>query len=342
MHNPSWYSGYVLATSSLGIGTTAFNASGVRLAWRFVARRNEKLSSLAVSVFDRAGTGGTLRAELWASARDGLPTGSALESVEVSVGSTGRLAISVTGWNTTLERGKFYFIIIRNTDAAPGTNNFTLLRGLDGTAGLVWSSARDGEGALTSTDGGSTWTAHAGNINLQIQYQSSGWDERALFTLTNGNVATTSSPAIGFDVPSGQTWNVVGVVVMVAASTSGLIARLLDSGGQSLGTTEPIHPTATAIATLHFPEPIALSAGSYRCRFEHVDTGGSVSLVRSDVDTTVLPSWFASWRYLEGTSEISSRRLSLFLLKLNPTNPIEFSGGGGGGGIILPTHTVIT
>lgn len=145
-------------------GTLAISASTTRLLLTWLQEDAQTLSKLKIFV---SAVGGTLAAtdmsfdlvDFAAGAISSTTTPNAAIETRTSVTTTptGAAWVEATGFTTALTAGKKYGVVIKNANASPGTNNFTV-RWTTGIAdGSIPGSGAIGWHKAHSTDSGSTY-----------------------------------------------------------------------------------------------------------------------------------------------------------------------------------------
>lgn len=245
-------------TSTSSFATSAAGSWG---AIGFQATASRTLNELHVSISSVTGslTTGDLRLALYDDST-GKP-GSELEGRNSS-GTPATGWNSITGYTTSVTAGNVYWIVFRNMDATPGTNNFSVQRRLvsasglgitnNGTSGTLgaWMSA-------TSTDSGTNWTRATGAYPVVLVW-SDGTTEGIPIVSTNSTTCQIySSRECGLHIRTGA----IGVRITGITSplnkngspTGSLRYRLYEGTGNSrtlLGTTYTTGVVTTSTPTL--------------------------------------------------------------------------------------------
>lgn len=339
--------GFVLSATSAAIVTWTANAAANRLAMRFVARHSGALSGIALRIGTVTGSPQQrdVKVALYSVGSNGLP-GTQLE--ERDNGSSGALSsnsrLVVGGWTTDLTAGQEYFIVVRNGNASPTTDYFTVAYGVEKTT-LANNVVSPPVGSYTSTDSGSTWTTQGTQrSNYQIIYNSGSGD----FTydwLTTQTVNTTSlnnnPTGVRFTTPSGIRLRVIGVqfAEIVGISSSSWAIRI-KQGGNTIGTTLALSRNTSAYCFVPFADVVVLDPDT-QTDVEVFLTSGTVGSVRRvDVDTTLSPTAFP-FQHIENGSVVSGRFVSMMKLILDPSQPFEVVSSGGGGQPLLPPMPLV-
>jgi hypothetical protein len=326
-------------TLPLYIGTIlswTANAAANRLAMRFVARHSVAPAGIALRIGTVTGSPQQqdVKVSLWSvNSTSGLPD-TLLE--ERDNGSTSPLSansrVVVGGWTTSLSAGQEYCIVVRNANASPTTNYFSVLYGADTTtiAGYNTSPPR---GSYTSTDSGSTWAAQGyqrGNYQIIYNTGSGDFTYDWLVINTNNVVGLNGNPCgVRFTTPTGVRLRVIGVQFGWITATSGNSwAIRIKQGGTTVATTLAISRDVGGHSFLPLPDVVTLQANTQTDVEAFLVSGTAGNLAYVAVDTTLTPVAFP-FQYIQDGSVVSGRFPGVMKLILDPSQPFEVVSGGG-------------
>lgn len=150
----------------------ALTAAGTWGSIGFQATASRTLSEIHVSIASVSGTLATadLRLALYSDSA-GKP-GTLIEERD-SAGAPAAGWNSITGYTSAVTAGTTYWIVYRNMDATPASNNFTITRRTTSISGLgnpnsATAGTQGAWMAASSTDGGSAWTRASGIVPIVL------------------------------------------------------------------------------------------------------------------------------------------------------------------------------
>jgi hypothetical protein len=197
------------------------NAAANWFAASFIAQSNSALSKARLFVSALAGTLGAndLTLDLYSDAA-GAPSAS-LESRNTLTSSVAAGAWAEwTGFTTTLATGTQYWLVARNVNGTPASNNVTIRYGATGSADNVvgGSGNRFGYRAATSTNSGGSWTYVPNSCGWRVQLASG-----AYLGLPVQNIAVsvdlvylTRESGVQFVTPANVSLNLAGLALYPA------------------------------------------------------------------------------------------------------------------------------
>jgi hypothetical protein len=330
--------GYVLSSSGATIASWTANAAANRLAMRFVARHSGAPAGIALRIGTVTGSPQQqdVKVSLWSVGANGLP-GTQLE--ERDNGSSSALSsgsrLVVGGWTTDLSAGQEYFIVVRNGNASPTTNHFSVAYGVDKHT-LAGNAISPPAGSYTSSDSGSTWPEQGTQRgNYQIIYNTGSGDFTYdwLVIQTNSHTSLNNNPTgVRFTTPSGLRLRVIGVqFAEIANISSSSWAIRIKQGGNTIGTTLTLsRSTIWAYCFVPFSDVVVLEPNTQTDVEAFLSSGTAGVVRRVDVDTTLTPTAFP-FQSIENGSVVSGRFVSMMKLILDPAQPFEVVSGGSGG-----------
>jgi hypothetical protein len=340
--------GYSLALQLSGMPAWTGNASGNRLAMRFVAELSVAPAGIALRIGSVTGSPQQqdVKVSLWTVGTNGLP-GTQLE--ERDNGSSSALSsnsrLVVGGWTTNLSAGQEYFIVVRNGNGSPTTNYFQVMYGVE-----TWLLANEASsppgGSYISTDSGGTWTAqNPQRGNYQIIYNTGSGDFTYGWLIAQtGNYTNLNNNPTGvrFNTPAGIRLRVIGVgfAQILLVSNSSWAIRIKQQGN-TIGTTIQQSRNTSNFCFLPFPDVVVLEPDTQTDVEAFLTSGTSGAVRRVDVDTTLTPIGFP-FQYIENGNVVSGRLVSVMKLILDPRQPFDVVGSGGGQPLLPPMPLVQT
>lgn len=293
---------------------------------------------------------------------NGNPNTSLQSSSTVTTTPTGAAWVEFTGFSQALTVGTNYFLILRNANSSPTTNNITYSYS---STSLVQGNSTDPATAqttvFTSTNSGSTWTRAASVGFFVIDYGGGSIEGFPVQSGTSGDPQIYSSRegGIKFTTPANSGLNVVGVcgvVAKVSSPTGDLRYRIYTGSSTAptlLGTTVTRAPgfinTARNQKPLYFSTPLTIPASTVVrvvvSETTQSDTSGNrynlEHAVLSSTDTGILLPYTVQPELTlstDGGATFSDtpNRLPLIWLLLDANDPFPVSSSGG-----ASSHTFI-
>ncbi len=262
--------------------TVQLNAS-TWMAMGFVPDRDRTLSTARVYVSAVAGTLGAsdIVCDLYANGgTNGVPSASATESARTPTATiNGAGWYTFTGFSTALTAGQTYWLVFRNVNGTPASNNCTFRQvtglGGDPTLGSPAAQTRNAWGRTVSTNSGGTWGSISGHTGLRVGYADGTFDGYPLHNIAiaavGDGVYAARESGVRFTAPPGANLSVVGAALLLANRTgtpTGQPRFGLWTGDAPVlrGYTAPMPSAVTASmgsrwAALYFDAPIVVRAG---------------------------------------------------------------------------------
>jgi len=328
--------GFVFTPSTAGIFGWTANAAGNRLAMRFVARHSGALSAIALRIGGITGSPvqRDVKVSIWSVAATTGSPGTQLEERDngSSAALTPGMRLVVGGWSTNLSAGQEYFIVVRNGNASPTTNYFSVAYGLE-RSNLAGSVVSPPLGSYTSTDSGSTWSGQGTQRGIyQIIYNTGSGDFTYDWLVTNASASinlNNNPTGVRFTTPGGIRLRVVGVqFAEIGDISNNSWAIRIKQGGNTVATTPTLSRNTFNYCFVPFSDVVVLEPDTQTDVEAFLTSGTAGSLRRVDVDTTLAPIAFP-FQHIENGSVVSGRFVSMMKLILDPAQPFEVVGGGG-------------
>ena len=242
-----------------GATTTQLNAAATWLAFGFIPRISKTINKVRVFVSAVAGTlaATDLTCDVY-SDTPGQPNASLGSTSNIGgTAPTGAGWIEFQGLSVALTSGTQYWLVFKNVNAVPGTNNATyryVTSGIDLVfAAKATSLKAAGACVDTTTNSGSAWTA-ANNLvaGFRIGYSDSSYEGLAISNVAAGtdNIFGSNEVGVKFTSPANAILNVQGIAFTaesVGTPTGNLRFRLYNNT-TLLATTDNLVcsiPTAT-------------------------------------------------------------------------------------------------
>lgn len=273
-NGPQTYWPFVLDDSSTS--NTTLNTAATWVGSYFVAASAKTVSSISISINSTTGTltSGDLRLALYSD--NGGKPGTEIEGINSS-------GAPATGWNTisgytsSVTAGTNYWIVIRNMDATPASNNFTISR-RSGSISLLGSSS-NGSAAVTSggwaasisTDSGTNWTKSATIASAVIVWSDGTRDGFPIDgSGTSYQVYSTREAGLMF-FTGNYPLRVDGVAAMASRTgspTGALRFRIYEGSGNSRTLVSTTTTTSGLFTTINyvqmlFPSTITLKGNTW-------------------------------------------------------------------------------
>jgi len=338
----------------------------------FVPDQGKTLSSVSIYCSAVAGTLGNISgtANLCGDA-SGIPnSGTIIETVTVPAGSWPAAGnwVTFSGFTTTLTAGTRYWIVFKNTSAAPATDYPTLRHGSSSTLTTFSnsSSAKWGWAKNSTTDSGATWpSSSVGTAGLFIGYSDGSYDGLAVSDISGGAAGTggvyaNRESGVVFTTPANAKLNVRGISFFVAyaGTPTGSVRYRLYEGTTLLATTSTMglaNLTSGSWNALYFSSTQTLSPSTvYRAVLSETSQSDSSTnfyrvyeyTIKNDANAkAVLP--FGGTLKQTYTADATANppvftdvdtKIVPFALILDTDG--EFAASGGGGGLL--THPGMT
>ena len=224
----------VLAGESLNstVSTLALSAANTWLAYSYVSPIAQTLNTVRayISAIAAVPLAADADCELWSSTAAGIPN-AAIETVTASDADPAVGWIQYSGFTTALSAGTQYWLIFKNLNALPATNNWTYrfagnngeLRGLFGVGSATTAAATGLK--MHSTDAGSTWTSLLmSGAFMRLGFSGGGFDGApfenvATATGVSQGIYSTRELGTYFTLPTNAKLNVRGVGITIGTET---------------------------------------------------------------------------------------------------------------------------
>ncbi len=357
-----WMAGLPSATS-----TQALSGAGSWAAYAFVADAARTISAARVFVSAVTGTlaGTDITCDLYDSTgANGVP-GSSAEAGKVPTATiTASGWYDFTGFTTALTAGQTYWLVFKNVNATPASNNCTL-RVVTGIANnfLVGTAAtRFYWGFATSANSGSTWSANANQSGLRISYADGSYDgvaaSNTAAAVVGDGVYSARESGVKFTSPANGVLKVAGIAMFLSTKTgsptgSGRFGLWTGSTPANLAYTQSIPNTSiTAIQWVYayFSSVQTLQPGTITRITLGETTQSDASTARfnlreitwdTDSNSTILLPWEGTCvkTYFDGTSTWTDTSGSIFGHALLLDTAGEFGAGASGGVLLNPGMT---
>jgi hypothetical protein len=217
-----------ISTAPSGAVTTQLNAAANWLAFSFVPDQNRTLS--AVRAFVSAVAGSLASTDITCSLYDSTGTvgvpGSAIESKLPAGAISGAGWVDFTGFTTALTAGQMYWVVFKNVNAVPATNNVTFrFVSTVGPYALTGDTVnRFGWHVGTSVNSGGAWTATPARSGVRIAYSGGLYDGLPVSNSGNAGVGdgvySTRESGIKFTSPANVILNVAGIALYVGSKVA--------------------------------------------------------------------------------------------------------------------------
>lgn len=254
---------FASATLALSAAATYYGAAIIPLNGGTLSKVRAYVSSV---------TGSPIAADAVCELRadnNGVPSGSVTESKTASSAPAASTVLEFTGFTTVLSANTLYWLVIRNANGTPASNNFTLRRWAD-PINVNWAIASPGYGAYfdaSSTDSGTNWTLANNTPAVVIEY-SGGAREGFLITgfASAAQIYTNREAGSVFTTPSNITLNVAGVLMIASKSgtpTGNLRYRIYSGTAASptlVATTQTVTPAQVNTTSTDAYRPLYFSS----------------------------------------------------------------------------------
>jgi hypothetical protein len=200
-----------------GVSTLAINAAANWAAFSFIAQSSAKISKCRFFFTAKNGTlsAGDITCDLYSSA-SGVPNASLESRNTTTAAYAGSAWNEFTGFTTTLVAGTMYWLVLKNVNGTPATNNVTVgnVNGLDAiTAGGTYGFGRN-----NSTNSGGSWPnarAQVGGVRVDLN-DGTYLGFPASNSAASGNlVYATRELGAQFVTPSAGVLRVAGLAALV-------------------------------------------------------------------------------------------------------------------------------
>lgn len=229
----------------------------------------------------------TLRQADQALAVDGPDLATALETKTNGSALSSSTYVDFTGWTTTLTAGKRYWVVVKNLNATPASNNFIL-----SYVGNATYASDTIFRASTTSNSGSTWTVLNNLPNIRLKLSSGQYVGGIMFAGTtpaggaSEAVYSNRESGVAFTVPASLPFRPRVRGVRLALNNTGtpatnvtVIVRqdgtAVTGGTGAEGFSETVAVAANTLEYL-FATPITLVPG-LKYRVAITTTGGDVS-----------------------------------------------------------------
>ena len=224
----------VLASEAMSSGATtlALSAANTWLAYSYVSPIAQTLNNVRayISAIAAAPLAADADCELWSSTAAGIPN-AVIETVTASDANPAVGWIQYSGFTTALSAGTQYWLIFKNLNALPATNNWTyrfssaagLPRGLFGHLSTTLAAATGAK--IHTTDAGATWASViAGGAVMRLGFSGGGFDgtpfeNLSQTTAVGQGIYSTRECGTYFTLPTNAKLNVRGAGIIAAAES---------------------------------------------------------------------------------------------------------------------------
>jgi hypothetical protein len=332
-------------------GTLAVNSAAI---WPALGFRVPVTGTLSKVKFFVSAVGGTLGAgditvELYDSTTAGLPSSSLQASTTITAYPVGAAWVEATGFSTSCTADTQYYIVLKNTDASPATNNFTLRWVTEQDYQTLGSGAAFGWNKRHSTDSGGTWTTGpvAAVGGLRLEMSGSVFYGLPLSTAAaNGSgvgVYADREYGVKFTTPADAKIRLIGAGarVTITGTPTGMPRFRLYTGDTLTATTNSINNSVTNVYTSGFftSSQVLEPSTSYRLVLgESAQADASTNrfnliagTIDNDADSKALLP-FGGWveGYLNSTWADVDTQVPFIWLILDKDDPYDASSSGGG------------
>ncbi len=272
-----------------GASTTTFQANAAAsggfsanwLAFSWNPSESKTLSAVRVFASAIAGTlaGTDLVCDIYSDTAGTGPNASlATTSTVTATPTAGNAAwVEFIGFTLAVTAGTQYWIVLRNANATPATNNLTYRYGAgNSTIGMGLSECAAGKfgsgGVLSSVNSGGAWSAsvNAFTNGWRVQFSDSTYDG---FPFSNFSTLAAASSSFGKQavgvqlvVPPNAIWNIRGAALQFTKTgTPGAGVFKLYNGSTLLGTTASIpagNVTSARMFAALFASTISVQPGT--------------------------------------------------------------------------------
>jgi hypothetical protein len=266
----------MISSTPVGATSTQINAAANRWAMAFIPNFTDATKALSKILFYIQSVTGTLGAndivcDIYDDSATGVP-GSSLESRNtVTTTPTSALWVEATGFTVTLTRGVRYWLVVRNANASPASNYFTV-RSLSANAILsqlfcahsIWGWSR-----VISTDSGSTWGSPlSSSVNIRLQYADSTYQGQPLSDQTTlvGKVYAGRKSGVYFTTPPNVKLSIASIAMAIAKAGTPTVGAQFEvyDNVTLIGTTDviPLKSISSGYAHVaHLTSPVTLPVG---------------------------------------------------------------------------------
>lgn len=214
---------YGLAQPAFTGGTLALNTANTWTAVSFIATETS-ISGLYLSLATLTGTVGNVKITVSLRANDptiNRPGTTVIGSdVEVTGGWTANKLNAITASWTGLTLGASYWIIVKNTSAAPNTDyptlSFSMYSTFETSGPVIF-----GQGRYNTTDAGSTWGVGGPNSAVAVKFASGrlSWFPKDATSISDIGIRVYSDRKTGVVFRSPNTWLAVNGAVLPIRGT---------------------------------------------------------------------------------------------------------------------------
>lgn len=188
-----------LQGAGLSASTTALSAANTWYGLSFTPSEDKTLSKVKFYVTAVSGTlaATDVRCDVYDSST-GSPGTSQANTTTVTSTPTGAGWVECTGFSYALTAGKLYWIVIKNMNGTPASNNFTVQSFAGAFSGTMDAHSAHNPWSRKTTTDGSTWgtTTSTGVGGMRLEYSDGSMDGLP--------IQTTANTAVGDGVYSGR------------------------------------------------------------------------------------------------------------------------------------------
>jgi len=353
-----WAQGIGLAPAALSTSTFALSTANNYIALGVLPSDGKTLSKVKVYGAAVSGTlaGGDLRLDVFSSTTAGVPNVSLSSTTTVTATPTGAGWVEFTGLSQALTANTQYWLVVRNLNASPASNNLTIQTGAANTAPTPGNGSGTGIGwhRRTTTDAGGTWTSGpiASPAGWRVEYSDGTFDGLPVSAFggigTTFGIYGTRKFGVRLTSPTNAGLKVRGVtMLLLRTGTPQPLAYELLNGTTSLGASGTVDLGATILSTssgayvpAFFAAPVTVPAGT---DLRVVATapggggstancarGGGYTAVENNANSKALMPYGARQTYYDGSTWAEDDTVVPFFALLLDTDG-EFASTGGGG-----------
>jgi hypothetical protein len=256
--------------------TLALNAASTWLGFSFVPEASLTLAEVSIFVSAIAGTlaASDLTMSLYNDSGSGFPaSGAAVETHSPASAATAGTWMRATGFATALTAGTPYWIVIKNANATPASNNFTVRYPASGGGPWVlgdnggfygWANAR------TTTGDGGWGTRNTLAIALRLKYADGSYAGYPVQNAANSAdlVYSTRESGLKFTMPPNSKVNAAGILCDIGPLTG------TPAGGARFGFWKGSPPVNLGY-TWTIPEALIAASGGGWMQAMFVDGSGN-------------------------------------------------------------------
>lgn len=359
-----------MPTGPSGTSTAAVNAAATWFALSFVPDSGRTLSAIRAFVSSVAGAlaATDITCDLYDSTGASGAPGASIEAGKLpSATINGAGWYNFTGFTTALTAGQEYWLVFKNVNAVPATNNcnFRNVTGCQDNAVFGNVLARFAWGNATTANSGVTWATNATRSGLRVSYADGSYDglpvSNAAVAAIGDGVFATSESGLKFTSPPNGVLKVAGIAMYLGTQTgtptNGLRFGLwTGSSPVNQGYTTVVPQTSNTSQQwvyAYFSSDITIQPNTI-ARVTLATSGADTNAKRyaleevtwdTDSNSVILLPWegTAQKTYYNGSTwNDTALGTSLFghALLLDTAGEFGAGGGGGGGGSILASSII--